>query len=296
MTDPATDRAPRTAVGITGATGFLGGSLVRAFVRDGVDVVAFVRDPARARVPAGVQVRPYELGLDLPDLRGVAALVHCAFAPATARDDRVALNVASALALAREAAAQGVRFAFVSSISAGAETDSAYARQKRAIEQGLGPDSLVLRPGLIAGPGGLFGTLVRLSRLPVVPLLDGGGQAVQLVAVDDVYAALRLALDSGLTGVHTLVSEPALTMRTIVRELGRLGGRRPLLIGIPSAMAYSAAAIAERLGVALPVTAENIRGLRGARVQPASRALLERGWEPRAATAVLSSFPSNAAS
>lgn len=269
---------------------------MRAFARDGRPVVAFVRDPARVAPAPGVVVRRYSLGAEAPDLDGVGTLVHCAFAPrVSAREDAIATNVEGTLAIFRAARERAIRFVFMSSINAVADVDSAYARQKRAIEERLGADALVLRPGLVAGDGGLFAIVVAATRRAIVPLIDGGRQAVQLVGIDDLYDALRLALEADLSGPHNLVAAPPLTLRTIVATLLQAQHRRALLLDVPYAAAFAAASIAERCGVALPVTTESLRGLRGARTQEASAAIRELGWYPQPAAAVLAPFASKGA-
>ena len=284
------------AVGVTGASGFIGSALVRAFARDGRPVVAFVRDPARVAPVRGVVVRRYSLNGGPPDLDGVGTLVHCAFAPrVSAREDAIATNVEGTLALFRAARARAIRFVFMSSINAVGSIDSAYARQKRAIEERLGDDALVLRPGLVAGDGGLFAIVVAATHRAIVPLIDGGRQAVQLVGIDDLYGALRLALEADLSGAHNIVAAPPLTLRTIVTTLLSAQHRRALLLDVPYAAAFAAASIAERFGVALPVTTESLRGLRGARVQEASTAISALGWHPQPSAAVLAPFASKGA-
>jgi nucleoside-diphosphate-sugar epimerase len=269
---------------------------VRAFARDGRPVVAFVRDPARVAPARGVVARRYSLNGDAPDLDGVGTLVHCAFAPrVSAREDAIATNVDGTLAIFRAARARSIRFVFMSSISAVASIDSAYARQKRAIEERLGADALVLRPGLVAGDGGLFATVVAATRRAIVPLIDAGGQAVQLVGIDDLYGALCLALEADLRGPYNIVAAPPLTLRTIVTTLLQAQHRRALLLNVPYAVAFAAASIAERCGVALPVTTDSLRGLRGACVHEASAAIRELGWHPQPASAVLASFASKGA-
>ncbi|HTD34286.1 MAG TPA: NAD-dependent epimerase/dehydratase family protein, partial [Candidatus Elarobacter sp.] len=202
------------AAGITGASGFVGSALCRAFRADGVPVVAFTRDAARVSA-AGVEARPYAIS-DVPELAGIGVLVHCAIATEGEHDDVVRRNVDGALALYRAASRAGIRFVFVSSLSAEGEASSAYAEQKRRIESLLGGDALIVRPGLIAGAGGLFQRLRATASRPVVPLIDGGRQTVQIVAIDDVCSAVRVALDARLAGAHNVVAPPPLTLRDVV--------------------------------------------------------------------------------
>jgi nucleoside-diphosphate-sugar epimerase len=276
-------------VGITGASGFIGSALTRAFSGQGVRVVAFVRDPAQMPAAGKVLARPYTLDAKkVPDLDGIDILVHCAFAPRVAGSvDAVATNVDGTMALYRAAGDRGVRFAFMSSISALGRSESAYARQKRAIEERLGVEALVFRPGLVIGKGGFFETVLAATHRPVVPLIDGGHQMMQVVAIDDLCSAVWLALGNGLCGAHNIVSDPPLALRTIVRTLLDAQERRAFLLTVPYAAAFAVASIAERLGVALPVTTESLRGLEGARLQAPSAAMHALGWSPVPPSAVL---------
>ncbi len=275
-------------VGITGASGFVGRGLTERFARDGFRVVPFVRSPREPRS------RPYRLG-EAPDLDGIDALVHCAYAARAPRGvDVVELNVAGTVALYRAACQRGIRFAFLSSASAAGDAPSAYARQKRAIESAIAGDALILRPGLIVGCGGLFATVAAASRLPVVPLIDGGRQVVQVVALEDLYRALALALRGGVRGVHAVVAEPAMTMRGLISALAAARGRRATTVAVPYALAFAIASIAERAGLALPIGTENLRGLCGTRALEPSADLARLGWSPADAGAVLSARAENA--
>lgn len=62
-------------IGVTGATGFIGGALVDAALRRGHEVVAFTRRPERA-IP-GCTMRPFSL-TQPPDISGCDAIVHLA--------------------------------------------------------------------------------------------------------------------------------------------------------------------------------------------------------------------------
>ena len=65
-------------IGLTGATGFLGGRIIDLALRRGHEVVAFTRSPER--VIAGCEMRRFTLDAP-PDLRGCEAIVHLAGEP-----------------------------------------------------------------------------------------------------------------------------------------------------------------------------------------------------------------------
>ncbi|MDB6137685.1 MAG: hypothetical protein JWO94_757 [Verrucomicrobiaceae bacterium] len=66
-------------IGITGASGLIGTALGRLAVAHGHEVIAFTRDPARARLEWASQVRPADMGAAMPlDASGLDALVNLA--------------------------------------------------------------------------------------------------------------------------------------------------------------------------------------------------------------------------
>src|SRR5262249_44792122 len=145
----------------------------------------------------------FELGR-VPEAAALArleALVHCAYDFSVAGWDAVnRRNVEGSVALIRAASQAGVgEIAFISSISAFSGCKSDYGRGKLAVEQAvLNAGGAVVRPGLIYGDAqrrGVFGALERLTRLPVLPLFDGGQQPLYPVHIDDVVAFIALVLN-----------------------------------------------------------------------------------------------------
>ncbi|HTD33634.1 MAG TPA: NAD-dependent epimerase/dehydratase family protein [Candidatus Elarobacter sp.] len=273
------------SIAVTGAAGFLGRALVGYFAGAGLRTHALARRALRA---GGAQPAPnvvpgaYDLDAE-PDpaaLRGLDALVHCAFVPHRAPADRSSeRNVRGTLALARACREAGVRFVFVSSVSAATEARSEYARHKRAIEEALAPsDAVTIRPGLVAGDGGLLRGLHDAVGRGTVPLIGGGREPVQVVSPEEVGEAILIALRRDLRGAHNAVSVPAVPLRTIVRDLASRASRPVRLVGVPWPAAFAAAALAERAGIRLPLTTDNLRGLRAAAVHAPSGALLAAGW------------------
>ena len=65
-------------IGITGATGFIGGKIIDLALRRGHEVVAFTRDPRR-KIP-GCEMRAFSLDV-APDITGCEAFIHLAGEP-----------------------------------------------------------------------------------------------------------------------------------------------------------------------------------------------------------------------
>lgn len=219
---------------VTGATGFLGGALVRRLAAAGDPVRAAVRD---IRSPAAAALRA--VGVDCVEVGdigpatswsaavgGVRTVVHCAARVHQLRDtaddpltEFRRVNTAGTLHLADAAMDAGVsRVVFVSTIGVnGSETsrgafgpgspiapNGPYALSKWEAEQGLmsraaggGPEVVVVRPPLIYGPQapGNFDVLVRAVRKGLPLPLGSVRNLRSFAAVDNVVDLLRVCMD-----------------------------------------------------------------------------------------------------
>ncbi|MFJ2664329.1 NAD-dependent epimerase/dehydratase family protein [Nocardia fluminea] len=217
---------------VTGASGFVGGAVVRGLVARGVPVRAMVRDPASA--PRGVEMAVADLadsGALAAAVAGVRVVVHAAALlgefgrPA----DFFAVNVAGTDRLMQEAAAAGVRrFVFIGSPSALMAPDggdqvgidetvpyparflNSYCETKAVAEQlVLAADTpefttCSLRPRAVWGPGDRHGPIVQiLAKLRAGRLPDlSGGREIQasLCYIDHLVDAVALALTAEKVG------------------------------------------------------------------------------------------------
>ena len=257
MSDPLT-------VAITGANGFIGGNLAGFLQARGTKVIALGR-----REVDGLETRRFTLGEPLHPqaLSGVDALVHCAYDFSVTRPVDIYLrNVVGAADLLHAAATSGVRrIVHVSSMSAYAGTGQLYGRSKLEIERlvtSLGGVSL--RLGLVwsGQPGGMAGTVQRLSKLPVVPLI--GKSSIQfLVHEDDATLALAMAIDqAGLSGVLGVAAPEPVRAEEVVAGLARLAGTKPgHLVGVPWRLVYHSMRLAEAARIPLPLRADSVLGL-----------------------------------
>lgn len=217
----------RAQVGLTGASGFLGGAVARSLAAEGVEVARLGRGEAR---PWRAE---WTAGQMEPALAGLEVLIHAAaHVPRDMRDASEAetclrVNALGTLALAQAARAAGVqRFVFVSTANfverrAAPIGDDAlpgchplaapyYLTSKLTAETyvlaaaGGAMQALIVRPSAIYGPGMSSGIVpVVLNRFrdgqPVV-LHDGGRHAADYVFVDDVADLIATAARSSLAG------------------------------------------------------------------------------------------------
>ncbi|MFE9789538.1 NAD-dependent epimerase/dehydratase family protein [Nocardia salmonicida] len=217
---------------VTGATGFVGGAIVRGLVARGVPVRAMVRDAAAA--PEDVEVAVADLG-DTGALAravtGARAVVHAAALlgefgrPA----EYFAVNVAGTDRLVQEAAVAGVRrFVFLGSPSALMAPDggdqvgidetvpyperflNSYCETKAVAEQLVlaanapGFTTCSLRPRAVWGPGDRRGPIVQILaklRAGRLPDLSGGRDVrASLCYIDHLVEAVGLALEAENVG------------------------------------------------------------------------------------------------
>jgi len=233
---------------ITAIGGFLGSALA-----------AHLR--ARGHAVEGSTRREMELGrpFDSTVFENQDAVIHCAHDFTPGAFER---NVIGATAWMETAAALGVRRQiFVSSYSARADATSEYGRAKQELEtRFLKHNYAVLRPGLVAGPGGLFARQrAALLRTPVVPMAGGGAQPVAAISLEDFLAAAATVLEENRTGAFNLFYEPMPAYREFVRRVR--AGKLTLFLPVPTGLALALTRAAETLRVPLPVKSDQIRAL-----------------------------------
>jgi len=299
---------------VTGATGFVARSLVpslaqtwtvRAASRRCAELV-FAADVERAVAPQLGSGERWGSALEGVDtVIHLAALAHAPAGNDADAERRVrAVNEVGTLALAREAAAAGVRrFVFLSSIKALSERstgqplrpddapqpEDSYGRAKLAAEQGLrqvaadtGLDLVVVRPPLVYGPAakGNFAQLVRVVARGV-PLPFGAlHNRRSLISVWNLSDALRACIDAPLAEGRILhvADERPVSTRELVELIARGLGRSARLVPMPPA-ALGFALRALRQGA----VADRLLGSLEVDISEAQQVL---GWTPRLAPEV----------
>jgi UDP-glucose 4-epimerase len=243
---------------VTGASGFIGRSLVAALAKEGYPVRAAARGPEA--IPPAAGVTP----VALPDLArpvdwagllgGVSHVVHLAglaHAPGVLADDVYMRINALAEAAAR---AKVQRLIFVSSVRAQAglsadhaitETDvpaptDAYGRSKREAErliEASGAPFTILRPAVVYGPGvkGNIASLATLAKTPMPLPFANLDNRRSLLALKNFIAAVSLVLRVERAANETFLvadAEP-ISVANLVSAMREGLGRPPLLVGVP---------------------------------------------------------------
>lgn len=265
---------------VSGATGFVGSSLIARLSLANVAVRAAVRTEGRCLRDAVDTVRVGDLGSNtdwLIALNGVSVVVHTA-ARVHVMADNVAdplgefrqTNVAGTLSFAQQAAGMGVkRFVFLSSIKVNGEQTAfgqrytpddspmpsdPYGISKCEAEEGLrriavatGMAVVIIRPVLVYGPGvkGNFLSMMRWLHKGV-PLPFGIINNLRsLVALDNLVDLIVTCLDHPAAANETfLVSDGEdLSTTDLLKRTASAMGIKAKLMPVPASIIQSGAAL-----------------------------------------------------
>lgn len=240
---------------VTGATGFLGGALLRRLVDQGRSVRALVRSSSGAEAVRAAGAEPLLGDLMDPEsvrhaAEGCRTVFHVAGVNQVCPTDVSAMhrvNVEGSQIVVRAAAAAGVeRLVYTSSASAigerpgetategtpfGGSDVSAYAESKRRAEEIVfteagvtGLPVVAVCPASVQGPGRLGGTARILLGYLRRRLRYAVDTTLSLVYVDDCSEAHLAAERDGLAGERYLVSGATLSVREALAVLGGVTG------------------------------------------------------------------------
>lgn len=258
-------RSRKPLIGVTGATGYLGSSLVSTLRARSVGVVEYRRtvlDENDATVRQLDLSQPIESSL----FSGVTCLVHAAW-DLVETDSRRAweLNVAGSKRVIESALEAGVRrVIFVSSMSAYFGTTQAYGLMKLAVERTvLESDQIVVRPGLVYGEhsGGMAETLAKLARLPIIPIFRGAQQFT--LHIDDFMSAMStLVLSKDVpSAVIGLANESPVSFKELMLSLTPAANGAARTVVVPWPALLTLLRVGEKLRVPLPVRSDSLLGL-----------------------------------
>jgi nucleoside-diphosphate-sugar epimerase len=303
---------------VTGASGFLGGHVVRDLRAHGHQVFATGRDAVALAAVADTEHRVVSDLAALPELvLPVDAVIHCAAlsSPWGRWRDFHDVNVDGTDHVVAFARRNGVRrIVHVSSPSVYAaprdriairedDVDSGnrmngYIRSKIAAESllqaartsGAFPELVIVRPrGLIGvGDTSLVPRLLAVHERVGIPLFDGGENLIDVTAVENVATALRLALDRGDAngGVYNITNGEPRRFRELLTTLLGLMGERPRMRAMRRRPAWALAAALESVCAVLPgrpappLTRYTLSTIAYSQTLDITRATRELGYRP----------------
>ena len=300
---------------MTGATGFVGGALARRLREAGHEVLALVREPARAAALAGLGVDL--LPGDLDDLAAldrlcteVDGLFHVAGWYRLGQRDPSAgdrVNVVGTRNVLEAALRNGVRrVVYTSTLAVNSDTEeqvvdetyrftgehlSHYDRTKAEAHDvaldlaGRGLPVVIVQPGLVYGPGdtaqtGAFIAQVVAGKRPMVP----GAGGVCWAHVDDVADGHLLAMERGEPGRSYMLAGPRATLADGLTRVARIAGTKGPIV-LPERLVRAGARVAGPVGRVVPLppdyAAETIRAGLATYYGSPARAERELGWRAR---------------
>lgn len=308
------DRQIRQAL-VTGASGFVGGRLALALLREGVRVRVLVRNAGAARRLADLGASAIIGDLAQPELpprllAGADTVFHCAALlgpPSRPVSEFRAVNVEGSRALARAAARNGVeRFVHVSSVAVtggsfgGEPLDDdcptrpvgPYAVTKLESEKAVREELQGRVPFAIARPAWVYGPdsigMRRLAALIArrrMPLIGGGVNHTQPVWIGDLISGLLRGGRTTGEGHFHMAGPASMTTRDLLASLARELNAPPPHFHVPMAAALVAAALCERLLPRslrrLPIDSAKVEFFRVDHVYTNRRAGELLGWAPR---------------
>lgn len=251
---------------ITGANGFIGTSLTKYFQKNGWEVRALVHHYPKQPVQH-VAYTIFELGgkIDNNLFRKTDCFIHCAYAKQDENEDAFSMNIEGTKALLRLSRSHGVKHnIFLSSMTSGKNALSIYGKQKFELEKFFcNENDTVLRPGLVLGNGGLFLKLFEcIKKSKIIPLVGGGKQPLQTICIDDLVHVVGNAIEKKIFGVFTVAEEKPVSLKEFYSAICKKMNTPVLFVSVPYFFAETCMDISSFLGIKLPVTKENLLGLK----------------------------------
>ncbi|MCK6585422.1 MAG: NAD(P)H-binding protein [Anaerolineales bacterium] len=269
---------------VTGGTGFTGSRLIPLLLKSGFQVRAFVR-PTSDRSPLSALEVEWATG-DLANtesfsaaLRGVDALVNIA-----------SLGFGHAESILRSMKAAGVkRGIFISTTAIFTQLNAGSKSVRLAAEEAIhtsGLDYTILRPTMIYGSkrDRNMWRLIRLLRItPVMPIFGDGESLQQPIFVDDVAQAVLLALKTNDTigRSYNIAGKEPLTYNQVIDTVASALGKRVWKLHLPYMPIVRLLQFTERIGLRLPIKAEQVLRLNEDKSFSYEEAKRDFGYHPR---------------
>src|SRR5712691_673943 len=249
---------------LTGATGYIGSSVLEAFLRAGHDVTALVRDPQKAEYIARRGVHPVIGDLGKPASYAAAAeraeaIIHTALDGSSRRDqiDRQAVDTFLGVATNRAASGRPAAFIYTSGVWVLGDTAAPAAEdapvqptplvawrpehERLVLDAGRSrtPRTVVMRPGIVyGGSRGIIADLLKDAANGLVRVIGEGKNrwpCVYARDLADVY--LRVGTNPEAAGVFHANDEADESVGDIVDSIARHARMRPDVRHVPLAEA-----------------------------------------------------------
>ncbi len=247
-------------IAITGSNGFIGSALKKVCIKEGIETIGLCRNPTAN-----------DTRFDLNDSKtfqyipkDVNALVHAAYTT-QAKDLKKSsqANIEGSKALFDFCHKAHIPIVFLSSCSAHESARSFYGRSKYQLEKYLLPTDTIIRPGFVIGDGGIYKRLeTSIKTLKFAPLFWGGQQPIQIIHLDELVQGIITVIKKKLSGAYTLAHPTPLTIQAFYTQIFEKLDLSPRFLKFPGDLTLLVLKVAEFLNIPLPLTSENLLGLK----------------------------------
>lgn len=262
---------------ITGATGFVGGYIVKELIKEGYSVGCIVRDIGKALKVFDGKVKAYKA--DLSDKRSIFSvfedfepefLIHLVgILLEDRRHNQTFMKVhylySKNLYEVSKEYGRLKKVVHMSSLGTHKDAPSMYHRTKFMAEEELKKSGLnytIMRPSIILGPEQrLFHDMWSITRLlPVVALPGGGSYLFQPVDVRDVACAFVNALKPSESDRKTyeLCGSQKVSFRKLLEDIFSFWKRKVVLLPLPKALMYVGGLVVERILQPPPFSSDQV--------------------------------------
>jgi uncharacterized protein YbjT (DUF2867 family) len=290
---------------LTGATGFVGGHMLRRLLAEGHSVRALVRSPDKAEPLAvdGVELVPGDVveGCGLDDgLKGCDAVIHLVgiiFENSKATFEQVHhLGTRNVVEAARR---NGIRrFIQMSALGVRVNGVAPYQTTKWKAEEAVRQSGIpfcIFRPSVIFGRGDGFVTqmLDVMRKVPFFrPVPGDGTPKYRPIFIDDLTEcfARALANDSATNKSIDLGGLDELSLNEVLSQIALQTGIGKTAVHVPLPLMFAGAAIAQHLPGRPPVTVDQLRMLREGSTCDISSMIQILGVHPRGFREGLSTY------
>lgn len=260
-----------------GATGFVGGTILRHLLKNGLAVTGLIRDGSKTGglVALGCKAVVGDI-FDSQTIR--QALEGCEYLinavgiiveKGRETFEKVHFElVRTQVDAAREAGIK--KFIQISALGTRAESASEYHKTKYKAEEFIRQSGLnytIFQPSVIFGPGdGFINFFADFARkAPFLPVIGGGGASgVQPIYIEELAQMVRISLTEPRADRKTYrVGGPkSYSMRDIMKFICETTGRRRLIVSLPFPIARVQAFFMEKLMREPPLTRDQLKMLR----------------------------------
>jgi uncharacterized protein YbjT (DUF2867 family) len=229
---------------LTGATGYIGGRLLRLLERDELHVRCLARDPERlrGRVAGATEIvradvmNPADLAAAMVGVTDAYYLVHSMAASSdfASRDRSAATNFAEA---AKQAGVR--RIVYLGGLGSGDQLSPHLASRQEVgrILRESGVPTIEFRAAVVIGSGSISFEMIRalVERLPVMITPRWVTINTQPIAIEDVVAYLRRALDRPLeqSEIYEIGGPDRVSYEALMQEYARQRGLRRWMMHVP---------------------------------------------------------------